>query len=90
MTKRKGLFDVVIDVRGLLEKKPSSNSTPLNTKNNLNQYAEHTAESILISKVLATVTRQMKVSGNRSRTIDDNVRHVEHFQNITRIQYIEI
>lgn len=89
MTKRKGLFDVEIDVRGLLEQKPSSNSASPKTKSNVSQYAEQITESILISKALATVTRQMKVSGNRSRTIDDYVRHVEHFQNVTRSQYIE-
>ncbi len=40
-------------------------------------------DSMLISDALETNTRQMKVSGNRSRTTSDYVLHVEHFQSIT-------
>ncbi|AOC91968.1 hypothetical protein BARD7_02501 [Bacillus amyloliquefaciens] len=37
---------------------------------------------------LETITRQMKVSGNRSRTISDYVPQVEHFQSVTNVNHI--
>ncbi|MFJ7927670.1 tyrosine-type recombinase/integrase [Peribacillus sp. NPDC096448] len=84
MTKRKGLLDVEVDVRGLLEGIPVSSSTVSKAM------TEHptTNDSILISNALDIITRQMKVSGNRSRTISDYVLHVEHFQSVTNVQYV--
>ncbi|MDW7613571.1 hypothetical protein SC499_02235 [Peribacillus simplex] len=69
MTKGKGLLDVKVDVRGLLEGIPVSNSAVSKAM------TEHptTNDSILISNALDVITRQMKVSGNRSRTISDYV-----------------
>ncbi|MCH6267199.1 site-specific integrase [Bacillus sp. FJAT-50051] len=45
-------------------------------------------DSILVIKALDTITRQMKVSGNRSRTISDYVLQVNHFQKITGVKYV--
>ncbi|MEV5112609.1 tyrosine-type recombinase/integrase [Peribacillus frigoritolerans] len=85
MTKRKGLFDVNVDVRSLLGELPSS--TASKTNNNVELTADR-SQLILISKALEVITRQMKVSGNRSRTISDYVLHVEHFQSITHVQHV--
>ncbi|MEK4633381.1 site-specific integrase [Bacillus velezensis] len=89
MTKRKGLFDVDVDLRRLLEDLPSSSPNTLTLKSNVIQNAKHTTELILITKALEIITRQMKVSGNRSRTISDYVHHVEHFQSVTHLKFVE-
>lgn len=85
MTKRKGLLDVEVDVKGLLNGLTSTNSTASKTKM---KQPEVLNDSRLISNALETITRQMKVSGNRSRTISDYVRHVEHFQTVINVNYI--
>ncbi|MBY4604871.1 MULTISPECIES: hypothetical protein [Bacillus] len=80
MTKRKGLLDVDSDVKGLLNGLTITSSTA--SKEKIKQF-EVLDDSMLISDALETNTRQMKVSGNRSRTTSDYVLHVEHFQSIT-------
>ncbi|WP_224768224.1 tyrosine-type recombinase/integrase [Metabacillus idriensis] len=85
MTKRTGLFDVGIDVRGLLD--DTSVSGPAAPKQKTKQLKAYD-DSKLISDALDMITRQMKVCGNRSRTISDYVLHVKHFQSITSLQYI--
>lgn len=84
MIKRKGLLDV--DVMGLLNGLTiTSSNTP---KEKIKQF-KVLDESMLISDALKTITRQMKVSGNRSRTISDYVLHVEHFQSITNVNHVD-
>lgn len=63
MTKRKGLLDVKIDVNGLLEglSKAESHSTTMDKQ------PKALSDSIQISNALDVITRQRKVSGNRSR-----------------------
>ncbi|PAK42653.1 tyrosine-type recombinase/integrase [Peribacillus simplex] len=85
MTKRKGILDVKVDVRGLLEELPVSNSAASKART---EQPAILSDSILISNALDVITRQMKVSGNRSRTISDYVLHVEHFQSVTNVQYV--
>lgn len=85
MTKRKGLLDVELDVRGLLEGIPVSNFAPSKA---MTLQPTTLSDSILISNALDVITRQMGVSGNRSRTISDSVLHVEHFQSVTNIQCV--
>lgn len=85
MTKRKGLLDVDVDVKGLLEGLTGTSSTASKTKI---KQTEVLIDSMLISDALNTITRQMKVSGNRSRTISDYVRHVEHFQSVTNVNHV--
>ncbi|MEC1396427.1 site-specific integrase [Peribacillus simplex] len=46
------------------------------------------SDTILITNALDVITRQMKVSGNRSRTISDYTLHVKHFRSITKVQYV--
>ncbi|MGJ5635830.1 tyrosine-type recombinase/integrase [Bacillus altitudinis] len=87
MTKRKGLFDVKVDVRSLLEDFPVSTLTHSRSKP-IMECSGHHSDTILISKALDVITRQMKVSGNRSRTISDYVLHVEHFQSVTNVKYV--
>lgn len=85
MTKRTGLFDVGIDVRGLLDE--MSVSGPAAPKQKTKQ-KKASDDSKLISDALDMITRQMKVSGNRSRTISDYELHVKHFQSITNLQFV--
>ncbi|XYN85645.1 hypothetical protein ACAN81_14025 [Bacillus velezensis] len=85
MTKRTGLFDVGIDVRGLLNE--MNVLSPATSESKIKQHKAH-GDSKLISDSIDIITRQMKVSGNRSRTISDYVLHVTHFQSITNLQYV--
>ncbi len=87
MTKRKGLLDVDVDVKGLLNGLTITSSTA--PKEKIKQF-EVLDDSMLISDALETITRQMKVSGNRSRTISDYVLHVEHFQSVTNVNHIRV
>lgn len=81
MTKRKGVFDVNVDVRELLNEQPDSSQT---SKKQLIE----SSDSIRISNALDSVVRQMKVSGNRIRTISDYIRHVNHFQTVTKVIFV--
>lgn len=84
MTKRKGLLDISVDVKGLLVELPKNHSnTP---KEELN--TSIVSDSILISNALDVITRQMRVSGFRSRTISDYNLHVKHFQTVTHTRYV--
>lgn len=51
MTKRKGLFEVDVDVRSLLEGLPDSNSPTSKTKPTV-EYPVDLSDSILISQAL--------------------------------------
>lgn len=84
MTKRKGIFEVNVDVRKILE----GSSTTSKEAPKVIKQTNVLSRSILISDALDVITRQMKVSGNRSRTINDYVLHVEHFQSITNVQLV--
>lgn len=84
MTKKKGLLEVNVDVKGLLAGLPSNRS---DQKQGI-KYLETSfsrSGSISITDALDIVTRQMRVSGYRSRTISDYILHVEHFQLITKV-----
>ncbi|CAI9389461.1 MULTISPECIES: tyrosine-type recombinase/integrase [Bacillaceae] len=85
MTKRKGLLDVEVDVKGLLDGLTVTSSTASKAKI---KQTEVLNDSMLISSALETITRQMKVSGNRSRTISDYVLHIEHFQSVTNVVHV--
>ncbi|KZZ85892.1 tyrosine-type recombinase/integrase [Bacillus sp. SJS] len=85
MTKRKGLLDVKVDVKDLLERVSNSLSTA--SKSSIEQTLA-SKDLMSITTALETITMQMKVSGNRSRTISDYALHVEHFQRITNVQYV--
>ncbi|MGG1417530.1 site-specific integrase [Bacillus subtilis] len=85
MTKRKGLLDVKVDVKDLLE--GVSNQLSTASKSSIEQPVV-SKDLMSVSTALETITRQMKVSGNRSRTISDYVLHVEHFQRITNVQFV--
>ncbi|WP_081112875.1 tyrosine-type recombinase/integrase [Peribacillus simplex] len=85
MTKRKGILDVEIDVKKLLDELPTprSNAPKIEDKQLI-----LSSDTILITNALDVITRQMKVSGNRSRTISDYTLHVKHFRSITKVQYV--
>lgn len=85
MTKRKGLFDVKVDVRELLEELPVSISTA--SKPSVKSTVV-LSDSIMIPDALDIISRQMRVSGNRSRTISDYVLHVKHFQSVIEVQNV--
>ncbi|WP_046178624.1 tyrosine-type recombinase/integrase [Domibacillus tundrae] len=82
MTKKKGIFDVKVDVRKLFDEEPQR-GLGIDSKQ---QKVQQGSKSI--KDALATISSQMKVSGNRSRTISDYILHVEHFQSITETKYI--
>lgn len=82
MSKRKSLMDIEVDVRGLLN--GSSKEIP-----NVDLVSnEPKTDSMTVEKALNIITRQMEVSGNRSRTISDYQLHVNHFQSITNAVYV--
>ena len=72
MTKRKGIFDVQIDLPSMeLDDKPKAKK-----------------KDMTIEKAIQTVSMQMKVSGLRERTISDYNLHVDHFCKITGTIYL--
>ncbi|WP_449622889.1 tyrosine-type recombinase/integrase [Robertmurraya sp. Marseille-Q9965] len=82
MTKRKGLTDIEIDVRSLLNNQSNETieveSIPKRTM----------TDSLTIEKALEIVVRQMKISGNRERTIHDYKIYVNHFKDSTAATYL--
>ena len=82
MSKRKGLMDIEMDVRALLSN--STNEPPTINSNN----PPMDKDSITINKALEIITRQMEISGNRSRTIHDYNIYVNHFKDTTRAVYL--
>lgn len=85
MTKRKGILDVKVDVKKLLDELPTprSNAPEIEDKQFI-----LSSDTMFITNALDVITRQMKVSGNRSRTISDYILHVKHFQSITKVQFV--
>ncbi|ASS97499.1 integrase [Peribacillus simplex NBRC 15720 = DSM 1321] len=74
-----------MDVKKLLDELPTprSNAPKIEDKQLI-----LSSDTILITNALDVITRQMKVSGNRSRTISDYTLHVKHFRSITKVQYV--
>ena len=58
MTKRKGLFDIGMDVRELIEELPNASSPSSKTENTIDYYANHT-DSILISQKVLLLNRNL-------------------------------
>ncbi|WP_429717686.1 tyrosine-type recombinase/integrase [Bacillus rhizoplanae] len=85
MTKKKGLLDIAVDVKGLLAELPKGNSNAPKEEIKTSIVSD---DSILITDALDVVTRQMRVSGYRSRTISDYILHVKHFQTVTHTRYV--
>nr|WP_295972800.1 hypothetical protein [uncultured Bacillus sp.] len=85
MTKRKGILDVQIDVKKITGEVSTSHSHASKSKDKQPLLSNG---SMLITDALEVITRQMKVSGNRSRTISDYIHHVEHFQTVTEVKYV--
>ncbi|MEK5412585.1 site-specific integrase [Priestia sp. FSL W8-0001] len=85
MTKRKGILDVQIDVKNLIGEMSISSNPTQKAKDKQPLLSN---DSKLITNALEVITRQMKVSGNRSRTISDYILHVEHFQNVTGVKCV--
>ncbi|MFE4072703.1 hypothetical protein [Peribacillus sp. YIM B13477] len=85
MTKRKGILDVKVDVKKLLDELPTprSNAPEIEDKQLI-----LSSDTMFITNALDVITRQMKVSGKRSRTISDYILHVKHFQSITKVQFV--
>ncbi|SOC02843.1 site-specific recombinase XerD [Ureibacillus xyleni] len=85
MTKRKGVLDIGVDVRKMIEELPSAHS--VSTKEEI-LHSEVVSTSPLILNALDVITRQMRVSGYRERTINDYMHHVQHFQSVTGVQFV--
>lgn len=84
MSKRKGLVDIDVDVRKLLDELHTTRS---NTPKEESKQPV-LSDSILITNALDIITKRMKVSGYRSRTINDYILYVQHFQSVTGVQYV--
>ncbi|GAA3320962.1 hypothetical protein GCM10020331_034100 [Ectobacillus funiculus] len=70
------MLEVKVDVKDLLG---GTQNSSLNTPKGKEKLITVPSNSILITDALDVITRQMRVSGCRSRTISDYVLHVEHF-----------
>lgn len=75
LSKRSGVFDVKFDVSSLVMKEEIEQKVSRN--------------SLSIDSALETVTRQMRVSGLRPRTLSDYERHMKHLQKVTGIEFVE-
>ncbi|MEH7521664.1 tyrosine-type recombinase/integrase [Bacillus sp. JJ1503] len=73
--KRKGLLVINDDLSDLLIERPS--------------HREAIPDRLSIEKALATIVRQMEISGNRPRTISDYSTYVSHFIESTGLTYMD-
>jgi site-specific recombinase XerD len=79
LTKKKRILTVDDDLSSLFASKspqPSPQTAPY-------------SDRLTIEKALATVTRQMEISGNRPRTISDYSLHVTDFAETTGLIYVD-
>ncbi|MGD6816773.1 hypothetical protein ACQCVE_06775 [Metabacillus sp. 113a] len=88
MTKKKGLFEVSENIKGILAGLPGSDSDTPKIVDKPKEPSDKERGFISILEALEIVTRQMEVSGYRSRTISDYIIHVEHFQGITKVKNV--
>jgi site-specific recombinase XerD len=79
LTKRKGSLVITDDLSDIFSASPTVKES----------YPERSSDRLTIEKALATITRQMEISGNRSRTISDYNVYVEHFAKITKLQFVD-
>jgi site-specific recombinase XerD len=75
LTKKKSILTVSDDLSGLFSESPAPSVTVK-------------SDRMTIEHALATITRQMEISGNRPRTISDYTIHVKHFAEITGLIYL--
>lgn len=80
--EEKRIFDVKVDVQELLGEKPQ-NAPKIDSEQSVipNQ-------SNAIKDALTVISRQMKIIGNRSRTISDYILHIKHFRTITNVKNV--
>jgi site-specific recombinase XerD len=76
MTKKKSILSISEDLSSLFYENPTPSATV-------------DLDRMTIKKSLATITRQMEISGNRPRTISDYSIQVNHFAETTRITYLD-
>ncbi|MFP3878984.1 tyrosine-type recombinase/integrase [Bacillus paralicheniformis] len=79
MTKKKPIFTIDEDFSDLTAAQKSS----------VNATKRREGERVTIEKALATITRQMKISKNRPRTISDYVYYVTHFRESESLTYVD-
>ncbi|OAH56168.1 MULTISPECIES: site-specific integrase [Bacillaceae] len=82
MTKKKGILDVNVDVRKIWTE------TAKNTPKKDSKQSGVLSDSMTVKAAIEVIIRQMKISGNRARTISDYVLHVEHFQTVTKVENV--
>jgi site-specific recombinase XerD len=75
LTKKKSILTVSDDLSGLFSDNPAPSVTVK-------------SDRMTIEQALATITRQMEISGNRPRTISDYSIHVKHFAETTGLMYL--
>lgn len=87
MAKKKTIFTVNEDFSGLFTDKlegAETRGSKIAKRSN-----ERGTDRFTIVKALATVTRQMEISGNRPRTISDYSIYVTHFTDTVKVKYID-
>ncbi|MBT2660585.1 site-specific integrase [Bacillus sp. ISL-45] len=86
MTKKKAVLTVTEDLSGLFNGKSERFGGKVKKAKLLK---EGDKDRLTIEKALATVTRQMEISGNRPRTISDYNIYVMHFIGTVRTTYVD-
>ncbi|GAM12118.1 tyrosine-type recombinase/integrase [Mesobacillus selenatarsenatis] len=86
MTKKKAVLTVTEDLSGLFNGKSEQFGGKVEKAKLLK---ERDTDRLTIEKALATVTRQMEISGNRPRTISDYNIYVKHFIGTVRTTYVD-
>ena len=76
MTKKKSILSISDDLSGLFSEEPTPRTTVK-------------SDRMTIKQALATITRQMEISGNRPRTISDYSIQVNHFAMTTKLTYLD-
>lgn len=81
MTKKKKSLTIDADLSGLFSQPKATKATPT-------QPSERIERGMTIVQALNTIIRQMEVSGHRARTISDYRLHVNHFVEVTGVNYL--
>lgn len=82
MTKKKAVLTVTEDLSNIFDRPAQGRAEPKCRAKTVN-------DRLTIEKALATVMRQMEISGNRQRTIDDYRTYVNHFASRTGLVYMD-
>ncbi|MFD2213745.1 tyrosine-type recombinase/integrase [Metabacillus endolithicus] len=90
MTKKKAILTITEDLNGLFMGESESTTQLVNkVSRSRERNTDRLTDHITIEKALATISRQMEISGNRPRTISDYNVYVKHFAETVKKKYLE-